>query len=40
MIGEVKAFTSAITGTTYTDATMPAMPTTPVPYVSGTAAIH
>jgi prepilin-type N-terminal cleavage/methylation domain-containing protein len=36
MISEVKAFTSAVTGTTYTDATMPAMPTTPVPYVDGT----
>lgn len=36
MIAEVKAFTAAVTGTTYTDANMPAMPTTPVPYVDGT----
>jgi prepilin-type N-terminal cleavage/methylation domain-containing protein len=36
MISEVKAFTSAVTGTTYTNANMPAMPTTPVPYIDGT----
>jgi hypothetical protein len=36
MIGEVKAFTAAVTGTTYTDANEPAMPTTPVPFVDGT----
>ena len=36
MISEVKAFTAAVTGTTYTNATMPAMPTTPVPFVDGT----
>ena len=34
MISEVKAFTSAVTGTTNT--TDPGMPTTPVPYVNGT----
>ena len=36
MTAEVKAFTSDVTGTTYTDASMPAMPVTPVPFVDGT----
>ena len=36
MTAEVKAYTSDVTSTTYTDSNLPAMPVTPVPYVDGT----
>jgi hypothetical protein len=38
MTAEVKAYTSDVTGTTYTATSMPAMPTTPVAYIDGTTA--
>ena len=36
MTAEVKAYTSDVVSTTYTDSNLPAMPVTPVPYVDGT----